>query len=349
MVSINAGLGVEGCVCLLGEMTSAPSYLRSAFHLGLFALALFTVSAAASTPPPEEAPLVKVGEYHLKYARQGAVAVVLGESIYVFGGNAGGAITFVERFNTRTFEVEALTDHLQPRRYHSVLEHNGKFFLFGGEGYGLPGNPLEYAVEIYDPATDQISSGPSMPVPRSGMAAVKLGNLAYFFGGSKLKGVNRAQTNDTDVFDFTTGKWGHGVPMPTPRESQAVVVGDFILVPGGYRSPRGVANVEMFVPQENVWKALPPLFRRTSAHSLVFFGDKLFLFGDFDDLDSVLSYNLRTRQSQKFNMGFKGGRHTSAVVCGDRIYVVGGNRTTESGAELDLIQVFAANPKYPGN
>lgn len=327
-------------------MNPALPSLRSVFHLGVASLALLTVDAAAKITPSKDSPLVKVGEFHLKYARQGAAVAVLGDCLYVFGGNARGAVTNVERFNTRTAQLDQLSDQLLPRRYHSVLEHEGKFYLFGGEGYGLPGNPLEHAVEIYDPATDHVTHSTAMELPRSGMAAAKLGNKAYFCGGSKLKGHNRAQTNDTDIFDFATTQWSTGLPMPTPRESKAVVVGDFLLVPGGNRNSIATPNVEMFVPKENVWKALPPLSRPTSAHSLVFLGDSLFLFGDYDDLDSIMTYNLRTRQSVKFNPGFKGARHTSAVVCGDRIYVIGGNLTTESGDELDLIQVFAANPEY---
>ncbi len=311
----------------------------SVFHLGVAALALLATDVSAKMTPLKDAPLIKVGEFHLQHARQGAAAAVLGECIYVFGGNAGGAVTKVERFNTRTSQLDQLSDKLLPRRYHSVLEHEGKFHLFGGEGYGLPGNPLEHAVEIYDPATDQVSHGIAMEFPRSGMAAARLGHKGYFFGGSKLKGHNRAQTNDTNVFDFSTEKWSDGVPMPTPRESRAVVIGDFLLVPGGNRNSVATPNVEMFVPQENAWKTLPPLSRSTSAHSLVFFGD-------YDELDSIMAYNLRTRQSVKFNPGFKGARHSTAVVCGDRIYVVGGNRASESGDELDLIQVFAANPAY---
>ena len=338
---------MAGNVWLPATMNPALPSLWSVFHLGVAAFALLTTDAAAKITPANDSPLlVKVGEFHLKYARQGAAAAVLGDCIYVFGGNGGGAVTCVERFNTRTSRLDQLSDKLLPRRYHSVLEHGGKFYLFGGEGYGLPGNPLEHAVEIYDPATDQVTHGTAWELPRSGMAAAKLGNKAYLCGGSKLKGHNRPQTNDTDIFDFTTEKWSSGLPMPTPRESKAVVVGDFLLVPGGNRNSIATPNVEMFVPQENAWKALPPLFKSISAHSLVFFGENLFLFGDYDDLDSVMAYNLRTRQSVKFKTGFKGARHTTAVVCGDRIYVVGGNVATENGNEMDLIQVFAANPEY---
>jgi N-acetylneuraminic acid mutarotase len=301
-------------------------------------LALLPVLASAAPPR-----LVKVAELQLIDARQGAACATIGDYIYVFGGSAGGAITHAERIDTRTNQVERVAGKFLPRRYHTALAHAGKLYLFGGQGYGLPGDPYERAVEIYDPATGAITLGPAMPRPRSAMAAAVHGDKAYLIGGSKKKGSTRAQTGEVDVFDFTTARWSEGVPMPLPRESSSALVGDFILVPGGYRSPQGQPEVLMFVPPENVWKTLPPLDRRISAHATVFLGEHLFLFGDFDDLDSVLAYGLRDRQSTLLTPGFKGVRHTTAAVCNNRIYVIGGNRNTETGDEQRLVQVFALN------
>ncbi|AOS45773.1 N-acetylneuraminate epimerase [Lacunisphaera limnophila] len=313
--------------------------LRRCRHL--IGLAGLLASAAAWATSPTPPTLVKVGELQLIDARQGAACVALGDFIYVFGGSAGGAITHAERIDTRTNQVERLPGKFVPRRYHNALTHAGKIYLFGGQGYGLPGDPYERAVEIYDPATGAITQGPAMSRPRSSMAAGVHGGQAYLIGGSKKKGNTRAQTGEVDVFDFATSRWSQGVPMPLPRESMAVVVGDLILVPGGYRSPQGQPEVLMFVPPERTWKTLPPLDRSISAHSTVFLGEHLFLFGDFHDLDSVLAYNLRTRESALLHPGFTGARHTTATVCNNRIYVIGGNRNTETGDELPLVQVFA--------
>lgn len=304
-------------------------------------MAMLPALIPAATPPG----LVKVGELQLIEARQGAACATIGDYVYVFGGSSGGAITLAERIDTRTNQVEPLGGKFLPRRYHNALAHEGKIYLFGGQGYGLPGDPYERVVEIYDPATGIITPGPVMPRPRSAMAATVHSDKAYLIGGSKKKGSTRAQTGEVDVFDFATARWSQGVPMPLPRESQAALVGDFILIPGGYRSPRGQPEVLMFVPSENVWKTLPPLARSVSAHATVFLGEHLFLFGDYDRLNSVLAYNLRDRQTTLLDPGYKGARHTTATVCNNRIYVIGGNRNTGTGDEQRLVQVFALQAK----
>jgi len=323
-----------------------PPFPRIRILTWLVAFAAHAACTFAVGGSSAAAPLVKVGEFDLLHARQGAASIALGNYIYVFGGAATGAITHAERIDTRTNQVEVIGSAFLPRRYHGVLEHDGKIYLFGGQGYGLPDDPYERAVEIYDPATGSITQGAPMPRPRSGMAVAKHGNKAYLIGGTKKKDIHRAQTNDTDIFDFATGRWSEGLPMPTPRESRAVTIGDLILVVGGFRVPKAVSNVEMFVPAENVWKALPPLNRTVSAHSLAFLGEHLFLFGDYDRLDSVLAYNLRTRRTAKLDPAFKGARHTTATVCQGRIYVMGGNLDTGTADEQRLVQVFAPNPAY---
>lgn len=313
--------------------------------LALLCFALCPAPGAAASP--NQVPLRKVGDFHLKHARVAAAAVALGENIYVFGGSAPGAVTVVERFNTRTHEVVELTRAPRPRRFHEAIEHDGKIYLFGGQGYGLSGNPHEHGVEVYDPATNQVTQAAIWENPRSSAAAAKVGDKVWFFGGSVLHDRRRAQVNTTEFYDFATGRWSAGPNMPTPRESEAAQVGDFILIPGGFRGRRGVTEVEMFVPSDGSWRTLPPLSRRVSAHSLAFLGEHLFLFGDYDQLEQILAYNLHTRESLVFKAGLKGARHSTTVVVGDHIYVIGGNTTTESGTERDYIQVFALNPDYP--
>ena len=346
------------------------------FALAL-ALSIPTVSVGES-PVVADPPLVKLAEHRLERARQGAACAALGTDIYVFGGASAReaivqnrrivlresgpevrrslaavpdgytAITMIEKVNTATGEVSRAPGNLLGRRYHAVIEHGGKFYLFGGQREGAGASPFENRVESYDPESGAVTFGPDMPEPRANMAAVKLGSKAYLIGGTKFAPPGAvAQTNRVDIFDLDQGTWAPGMPMPTPRESRAQVVGQFILVVGGYRSGRAVAEVEMFVPQENRWKTLPPLEHPISAHALALLDDRLYLFGDYTKLGSTVAYNLRTRKTEPLSAGFRGARHACSAVVGERIYVIGGNVSTEVGSEEDLIQVFAKNQEPP--
>jgi len=306
-------------------------------------LCLFAAKPAEPTPP-----LIKVAEFKLDKERLGAAAAVYDDMIYIFGGSSEGAISTFEKFDTRTSQLTSVKCDLVPRRFHSVIEHGGRFFLFGGQGHGLPGRPFEAVVEIYDPSDGSISHGTVMEQPRANMGSVKLGDKAYLIGGTKkIAGGRAAQTNNVDIYDFSNGTWRLGVPMPTPRETRAVVVTGFIITAGGYRESVAMTAVEMFVPEANAWKTLPPLVRKASADTMVFLGEHLFLFGDHFERNTVLAYNLRTRKSEEHRIpGYSGMRYATAVVCRERIYIIGGALTAYSGNESDLIQVFALNPAF---
>lgn len=339
--------------------------------------ALPAYAYAAPAQQAEPSPLIKVGEHRMAHARQGAACAVLGPRLFIFGGaailegpvpgrqlvvrdgevqmrrsfetvpRARAGVIEIETLDTSDGRVSPAPGTLLVRRFHAAIEHQGKFFLFGGQCDALGPAQVERRVEIYDPASGQVTFGPDMPEPRWGMAVVKLGSKAYLIGGSKhVAGDIAAQTNRVDVLDLDALVWSAGLPMPTPREAQAAVVGEFILVVGGYRSRKALAAVEMFVPQENRWKALPSLARPISAHALALLGDRLYSFGSYERLGTEVAYNLRTRETESLRTGFVGVRHACATVVGDRLYVIGGNIGRGLGTESDLIQVFARNPDF---
>lgn len=307
----------------------------------LFALTSGIFTHGAEPAPPPVA-LRKVGEFHLLTARMGAAAVARENFIYVLGGTAAGIVTDIERFDPRTPKSIQIFKDLLPRRFHSVVEHEGRLYIFGGQGDVAASERFEERVEIFDCATGTVTRGPRMPVARASMACVKLGTNVHLIGGSKVverSGRGVVQASDHDIFDLVTGKWTKGAPMPTPRETSGVAVGSFIFTAGGFRAERVVDTVEVYDPAANAWRGLPALPRKVSAHATVFLGQHAFLIGDYDRLDSVVAYDLKTRTAVDVRADFKGARHTTAVVLRDTIFVIGG-KTEEIGGETDLIQAF---------
>src|SRR5207248_11004830 len=69
------------------------------------------------------------------------------------------------------------------------------------------------------------------------------------------------------LLSFPTRRSSDLPPMPMPRESSGALVGDFIIVPGGYRSHRADDSVDFFIPKENAWRSLPHLSRRSEEHT----------------------------------------------------------------------------------
>lgn len=327
----------------------------------------------------EPEPLVKVDEFHLKTERYGAAVVADGDYVYVIGGaNRSGLLNDIERFDTRTHQVEVITNKLKPRRYHGAVFLDGKIFIVGGQAAdvfesnvtdvessahagssmrspatsrsreasedllsaSLAQTSFEERVEIYDIATNQISYGAPQPTPRISAAVAGAGGKIFLMGGVRLVGRAAAQTNLTDVYDPASDRWSPGALMPTPREGNAVVVGDFIMIPGGFVHGSTVAKVEFYIPAQNSWLTLPDLTKPMGAGSVTFLGNYLFLFGSLGADSRVVAYDLRNRTSRVIKPGFKPSRHGAAIAHNGRIYVVGGSVNPEGDAYND-IQVFA--------
>ena len=311
-------------------------------------LVLLKVAPAAPASPD----LVQVGEFHLHTPRYGAAAVADGDSIFVIGGqNRGGILDDIERFDVRTHEVTTLPVKLIPRHHQGAVLVDGKIYVFGGRGYPLPGaSGIEEALEIYDPATGRLTEGAPMPWPHANFAAAALGGKIYAFGGViGGRAADVREVNRTDVYDLATNSWSRGVPMPDLRETRtAAVVGDAIVVAGGYRVPdisRGVRTVEAFTPATQRWSDLPDLAEPVSANSAALLGPYLYLFGNYDPADEILAYDLGTHQSTVLKHLLAPASESTAVAVDGRIYVIGGfdraSRRPNDRDASDAIQVFA--------
>ncbi len=263
-------------------------------------------------------------------------AVIHAGKIYVLGGSAlspGGS-------NPATFGGSTYFDELRaPPAVRAMISANeGDFTSTNSTGLRMT---FEASVEIIDLATRQVTRGAPMLVAQTSFSCVTLGDELYVIGGKRLRGGRFAFTNAVQVYSFATGKWRDGLNMPTPRATPSTLVdGPFIVVPGGYNGIRELDVVEAFDPRTDAWIVLPKLCRPVSAHSLVFLGHFLFLFGNYEAPGELVAYDLVTKKSEAFTLQYTPARHTAAVVVNGRVYVIGGKVAKDADA-LDLIQVFA--------
>lgn len=314
-----------------------------------------SLTAGAKEPAPPL--LVKVAELKMLHPRVGAAVVAKDDYLYIIGGSdghgravsAGRAMqrrhpedalmrtrdpgiewpqypTVIERLDLRTGVSTRFATLRRPRVAHRAVAVDGKAYILGGYSPEERDDLLEKSVEILDFETGEITSGPGdMPDPRLSFGCVHLQGAIYVIGGQRLRGQDVENTNTVQVLDLPSGQWSDGLPMPTPRQCEAVVVdGGFIVALGGYNGKRALTAVEVFDPRNQAWRTLPALSRVTSGHSAVFLGHQIFLFGDYQETMSVLAYDLFQKTSQVSRLGDIIGRHTAAVVHRNRLYVVGG-------------------------
>ncbi len=185
--------------------------------------------------------------------------------LIVIGGNVGNTFTptaTVRAYDPETDAWSLLAPLLAgPRSALAVAVVDGKLHAIGGvDGTGPVGTH-----EIYDPATDTWSAGPSLPTPREHLAAAVLDGRIHALAG------RRAGTNlgTHEVFDPASGTWSAAAPAPTPRSGvAAATLGGRLYLFGGedLRSSATFDDAERFDPGTGSWEAVAPM--PTSRHGL---------------------------------------------------------------------------------
>lgn len=342
--------------------------------------AFAAVAITANQPPEilpalkvaANVPLIKVAEHRMREPRFATAAIAYRGAIYIAGGlNSNGTTSkTIERFDIATGRTEIVAQLRVGRLWHCAVVVDDKLYVLGGntfgaapnslkavsgiiaaarkEGGGVPPSlmetgrhDLERSVEIIDLATGTVALGPPMPDARNQFGCVYAGGKIYVLGGVRDDRGRRTITNTTLVLDLASKQWRSGPPMPQIRAGSAVLVdGGFIVAPGGYNGTRAIREVDVFNPRNETWSTIPELCSGMSAHSTVFLGQHMFLFGAYDNPELLLAYNLKTKTSETFTLGYTATRHTAVVVCDGLIYVIGGRANRDSDP-MDLIQVFA--------
>jgi hypothetical protein len=302
---------------------------------------IISSALAAPEPPPvtldrltvttEPVPLLKLPQkIQLLTARFGAAAVVDGPYIYVVGGSNSFAAPLddVERFDTRSNTSEHFATLNTARRNHRAVICQGKLYVLGGysEWSANRRELFECSVEVVDLASRRVDLAAAMPTGKANFGCVCLHDRIYVIGGAMTRGNSIRHTNSVEVFDVASGQWSSGIRIPTPRMTLATEVTGFVLVAGGIKGRAEVADVEMFSPREQLWRKLPPLHATANPTAAASLGHYLFLF----TARELIAYDLLTKKSAAYRFDYLAAEDTTSVVCGERIYVIGGRRSRDT-------------------
>lgn len=280
----------------------------------------------------------------LETPRYGHASATDGEHIFVFAGSKGrNFLSDVEVIDPIHGTVKVLKNRVIPRRYFSaVWDGKESIYLIGGVSYRDTFVTLEYRVEIFNIHTFEVTLGAAIPAPRRNSRAVFLNNHIYVLGGSapnNLKKQTLGSTALTAAYDINSNKWIKMADMPTAKSTSVIIRDGLIYVAGGFNHKSALNVFEQYNPATNQWTSLDKMPRPVSAHSAVFAQNKLFLFGDYQRLDSVLMYNFEKEKWSEKTLDYQPSRHNTSVVMGNYLYVIGGNINSK-GSALDSIQRF---------
>lgn len=305
--------------------------------LSLFALFTALLTGCASTTKVDSPQLT------LKTPRYGHAVINDGNHIYVFSGSHNKKLlSDVEIIHPKTGVIKVLADKLIPRRYFSaVWDGQHSVYIIGGISVNNKRARYENRVEIFNTKTHEVTMAKPLPIPTRVNSAVYLDGKIFVFGGSHRRVRQVVARSLVSVLDINKNQWQRAKDMPTAKETKAVVKDGLIYVVGGYDNAFAMNVFERFDPNINQWTTLEPLPFKVSAHSLTVSGNKLYLYGNYNDLTANYAYDFTTEQWQKLDNGYKASRHNAATTLNDKVYVIGGNTASKASA-LDYIQVFTA-------
>jgi len=304
--------------------------------LCLFILSIMLLAGCSSKPNVESNAL------SLSTARFGHAAVNDGEEIYVLAGKGSksGFLTDIEIIEPISGQTKVLHNKLIPRLYFSAV-WDGKHSIYIVGGVSIKDKKLlfEKRVEVFNTITHEVNFAQPLPAPTRNSGAVFLKGNIFVFGGSFPSGRTLVSSPVVAVLKKDQQKWVRAADMPTAKATSAVVKDGLIYVVGGYDGKSSLNTFERFDPISNKWESLSSIPVGISAHSLTLIKNKLFVFGNYNDLDSTYSYDFDTLKWDKIDIGYKASRHNATTTLGDTTYVIGGT-TGSDGPFLDDIQTF---------
>jgi len=307
----------------------------SSFNLliSLFSIILLTSCSTNEVQVAEE--------FSLSTARFGHASVNDGKNLYVLAGsNKSGFLSDIEIIDPVTKKIEVLENKLIPRRYFSaVWDGKHSIYIVGGVSVKRKRLYFEKRVEVFNTITKQVSFAPSLPTPTRINSVVFLKGNIFVFGGTYPTDGGLIPSSVVTVLKISENKWVRAADMPTAKSTRAVERNGLIYVVGGYNTKTALNVFEQFDPRLNQWKTLPPLPVKISAHSVSLVDDKLFVFGNYNSLQSTYSYDFLSQKWQEVFIGYKASRHNAATTLNNITYVTGGTLTGK-GPFLDYIQTF---------
>lgn len=205
-------------------------------------------------------------------------AVVCGDFLYFYGGNAGTAHNFSLEGQNNEFrriklengsEWESLGE--TPRRQGlALVTHGGKVYRLGGFTARNTADKEQDIIstnefEVFDPETKQWSKLADLPEPRSSFDAVVVGDTIYMMGGWALMGEDYdSKWHETAwKYDLASDdpQWVKLETPPFVRRANSVGHHDGTVFVIGGMGPKGgpTTQVALYDPASDSWSEGPEL------------------------------------------------------------------------------------------
>jgi len=221
-------------------------------------------------------------------ARNGCGAVVCRDKLYAVGGrnDLGKVSAEVQLYDEIQKQWVYLANMKAEREKFACVEIRGGIYVAGG--WGGKARELQ-KTEYYDPDHGKWTSLAPMPTARSACGGAAINGCMYVVGGLNSKD---EALDILEVYNPETNTWRSLPPMPTARfDCGVTALGGKLIVVGGRSTTGNLGEVldvvQCFDPQKGTWESLPALVAPRFGCGAASVGDKVFVFGGWDDVGAV--------------------------------------------------------------
>jgi len=334
----------------------------------LFVIASYAAAQEATTytqfipivfnPDPTEGTgtwtdLQAVGEADVRH-ENGFIQV--GGNFYLLGGR--GADLDVNKYSPTSNTWSAVASHPEEMHHFQPVEFGGKIYVLGAWTDSFPYEDNISTIQIFDPVTNQWSTGDRIPSDRrrGSAGAVVYQDKIYLVGGADGGHGDHAETLGwLDEYNPVTGEWRELADMPNGRDHfGAVVIGDKLYAAGGRDSgtddflESGITEVDVYDFATNSWTTLPEssnfdpfpsggTFSATLNNELIVAGGE----SPGRAWDMVQALDPETGTWRTLSSMLLPRHATSFAICNEALYIAGGSASAGGGPELVNIHRFA--------
>lgn len=259
----------------------------------------FFLSTQKTKEDQGEKDLEWAGFRALPTVRSFSAAVVIGNSLYLFGGvEEAGTTARVDVFDRSTNSWSRKSDMPSDVKAHTATLIDNKVYIAGGMADGAP---LDIFWK-YDPIFDSFETLPPLPALRAFHTAAAIDKTLYLFGGS-----NGTVYDTMIAFDTISKTWINSTDFPVLPfpiyAASAVAVESLIYITGGVHkgSPNATTEVITYDPRSNAFSFVEPMTSPHAAHTAFYLESqhRLFVIGGFLRIKKfttvVESFDLETR------------------------------------------------------
>jgi hypothetical protein len=339
-------IAMASCVALLFGCGSSSGGGGS----GGSASTAITPTTPGGTTPGSTIPVTSVsmvsGTFNLTNGVGYHTATVLGNGMVFVAGGVGPAGTAVG--TTSLVEAGAVAPGpslITPRFNHTAtLLGNGMVLIAGGQTTLTAGTASLDTTELYDPATNSISQGPTMTAFRAGQVAVEFGPIGaqevLFAGGQDGYSI----LGTAEVYNVTTNIFTPLVhPLNTARTGAGGALMDdgTIVIAGGTGSAgAGPAGAEIFNPTTSTFKATTMSIPAAGGAFVGNGTEAIVAGGQIASAQYVQSTEIYEMSSQVFSSGplLSAERRDASAswVNGAQTVVIGGRNASGAVGNIDV-------------